>query len=67
MHKKDSCTGDGATSENNEFPEAESVLVYPIQLQGDLHASLNSSAVMEAPAVHICRNNGRAISTHVNQ
>ncbi|KAL4559166.1 hypothetical protein LXL04_031300 [Taraxacum kok-saghyz] len=31
--------------------------------EGDFHASLNFAAVMEAPVVFICRNNGWAIST----
>lgn len=31
--------------------------------EGDFHASLNFAAVMDAPVVFICRNNGWAIST----
>ncbi|CAL5417519.1 unnamed protein product [Camellia sinensis] len=31
--------------------------------EGDFHAALNFAAVMEAPVVFICRNNGWAIST----
>ncbi|XP_054820519.1 2-oxoisovalerate dehydrogenase subunit alpha 2, mitochondrial isoform X2 [Prosopis cineraria] len=31
--------------------------------EGDFHAALNFSAVMEAPVIFICRNNGWAIST----
>ncbi|XP_023755689.1 2-oxoisovalerate dehydrogenase subunit alpha 2, mitochondrial isoform X1 [Lactuca sativa] len=31
--------------------------------EGDFHASLNFAAVLEAPVVFICRNNGWAIST----
>ncbi|XP_065882088.1 2-oxoisovalerate dehydrogenase subunit alpha 2, mitochondrial-like [Euphorbia lathyris] len=33
--------------------------------EGDFHAALNFAAVMEAPVVFICRNNGWAISTRV--
>jgi len=32
-------------------------------VQGDFHAALNFAAVMEAPVVFFCRNNGWAIST----
>ncbi|KAK7282662.1 hypothetical protein RIF29_11616 [Crotalaria pallida] len=35
--------------------------------EGDFHAALNFAAVMEAPVVFICRNNGWAISTPVEQ
>ncbi|PSS17500.1 2-oxoisovalerate dehydrogenase subunit alpha 1 like [Actinidia chinensis var. chinensis] len=35
--------------------------------EGDFHAGLNFAAVMEAPVVYICRNNGWAISTPVSQ
>jgi TPP-dependent pyruvate/acetoin dehydrogenase alpha subunit len=31
--------------------------------EGDFHAALNIAAVMEAPVLFICRNNGWAIST----
>lgn len=33
--------------------------------QGDFHAALNFAAVMEAPVLFICRNNGWAISTPI--
>ncbi|KAG9160044.1 hypothetical protein Leryth_005779 [Lithospermum erythrorhizon] len=35
--------------------------------EGDFHAALNFAAVMEAPVLFICRNNGWAISTHVSE
>ncbi|KAK7311489.1 hypothetical protein RJT34_09676 [Clitoria ternatea] len=35
--------------------------------EGDFHAGLNFAAVMEAPVVFICRNNGWAISTRVEE
>ncbi|KAL5053231.1 hypothetical protein RYX36_004264 [Vicia faba] len=35
--------------------------------EGDFHAALNFAAVMEAPVVFICRNNGWAISTPVEE
>ncbi|RZC54465.1 hypothetical protein C5167_013318 [Papaver somniferum] len=35
--------------------------------EGDFHAALNFAAVMEAPVVFICRNNGWAISTPTSQ
>ncbi|XP_031125876.1 2-oxoisovalerate dehydrogenase subunit alpha 1, mitochondrial-like isoform X1 [Ipomoea triloba] len=35
--------------------------------EGDFHAGLNFAAVMEAPVVFICRNNGWAISTPVSE
>ncbi|XP_019057872.1 PREDICTED: 2-oxoisovalerate dehydrogenase subunit alpha 1, mitochondrial isoform X1 [Tarenaya hassleriana] len=35
--------------------------------EGDFHAGLNFAAVMEAPVVFICRNNGYAISTHISE
>ncbi|VFR00262.1 unnamed protein product [Cuscuta campestris] len=35
--------------------------------EGDFHAGLNFAAVMDAPVVFICRNNGWAISTPVAQ
>ncbi|GAV78857.1 E1_dh domain-containing protein [Cephalotus follicularis] len=35
--------------------------------EGDFHAGLNFAAVMEAPVVFICRNNGWAISTSVSE
>ncbi|KAK2967093.1 hypothetical protein RJ640_007408 [Escallonia rubra] len=35
--------------------------------EGDFHASLNFAAVMEAPVVFICRNNGWAISTPTSE
>lgn len=31
--------------------------------QGDFHGALNFAAVLEAPVLFICRNNGWAIST----
>lgn len=36
-------------------------------LQGDFHAALNFAAVMEAPVIFICRNNGWAISTPIEE
>ncbi|XP_009757208.1 2-oxoisovalerate dehydrogenase subunit alpha 1, mitochondrial isoform X1 [Nicotiana tabacum] len=35
--------------------------------EGDFHAALNFAAVLDAPVVFICRNNGWAISTPVNE
>ncbi|OVA00026.1 Dehydrogenase [Macleaya cordata] len=35
--------------------------------EGDFHAALNFAAVMEAPVIFICRNNGWAISTPTMQ
>ncbi|KAL3339773.1 hypothetical protein AABB24_028406 [Solanum stoloniferum] len=35
--------------------------------EGDFHAALNFAAVLDAPVVFICRNNGWAISTPINQ
>ncbi|KAK1406885.1 hypothetical protein QVD17_38494 [Tagetes erecta] len=35
--------------------------------RGDFHAALNFAAVMDAPVVFFCRNNGWAISTPVTQ
>ncbi|KAH7567969.1 hypothetical protein ACOSP7_009712 [Xanthoceras sorbifolium] len=35
--------------------------------EGDFHAALNFAAVLEAPVVFICRNNGWAISTNVSE
>ncbi|XP_010459854.1 PREDICTED: 2-oxoisovalerate dehydrogenase subunit alpha 1, mitochondrial-like [Camelina sativa] len=35
--------------------------------EGDFHAGLNFAAVMEAPVVFLCRNNGWAISTHTSE
>ncbi|XP_021978142.1 2-oxoisovalerate dehydrogenase subunit alpha 2, mitochondrial [Helianthus annuus] len=35
--------------------------------EGDFHAALNFAAVMDAPVVFICRNNGWAISTQVTE
>ncbi|KAK1406888.1 hypothetical protein QVD17_38497 [Tagetes erecta] len=35
--------------------------------EGDFHAALNFAAVMDAPVVFFCRNNGWAISTPVTQ
>lgn len=35
--------------------------------EGDFHAALNFAAVMEAPVLFICRNNGWAISTPITQ
>ncbi|CAN1198080.1 2-oxoisovalerate dehydrogenase subunit alpha 2, mitochondrial [Linum perenne] len=35
--------------------------------EGDFHAALNFAAVMEAPVVFICRNNGWAISTSASE
>ncbi|MCD9640860.1 hypothetical protein HAX54_026568 [Datura stramonium] len=35
--------------------------------EGDFHAGLNLAAVLDAPVVFICRNNGWAISTPINQ
>ncbi|KAH6812098.1 thiamine diphosphate-binding fold superfamily protein [Perilla frutescens var. frutescens] len=34
---------------------------------GDFHVALNFAAVMEAPVMFICRNNGWAISTPISQ
>lgn len=38
-----------------------------MMFQGDFHASLNFAAVMEAPVIFICRNNGWAISTPIEE
>uniref|UniRef100_A0A5B6ZQJ7 Dehydrogenase E1 component domain-containing protein n=1 Tax=Davidia involucrata TaxID=16924 RepID=A0A5B6ZQJ7_DAVIN len=35
--------------------------------EGDFHASLNFAAVLEAPVIFICRNNGWAISTPITE
>ncbi|XVF39192.1 hypothetical protein PTKIN_Ptkin01aG0015800 [Pterospermum kingtungense] len=35
--------------------------------EGDFHAALNFAAVMEAPVIFFCRNNGWAISTNVSE
>ncbi|CAN0877398.1 2-oxoisovalerate dehydrogenase subunit alpha 2, mitochondrial [Linum grandiflorum] len=35
--------------------------------EGDFHAALNFAAVMEAPVIFICRNNGWAISTPASE
>ncbi|XP_042067378.1 2-oxoisovalerate dehydrogenase subunit alpha 1, mitochondrial-like [Salvia splendens] len=35
--------------------------------EGDFHAAMNFAAVMEAPVLFICRNNGWAISTPVSE
>ncbi|KAF8026530.1 hypothetical protein BT93_F3117 [Corymbia citriodora subsp. variegata] len=35
--------------------------------EGDFHAGLNFAAVMEAPVIFFCRNNGWAISTHTRE
>lgn len=35
--------------------------------EGDFHAGMNFAAVMEAPVIFICRNNGWAISTPVEE
>ncbi|KAI3717955.1 hypothetical protein L1987_69908 [Smallanthus sonchifolius] len=35
--------------------------------EGDFHAALSFAAVLDAPVVFICRNNGWAISTHVTE
>ncbi|XP_057795617.1 2-oxoisovalerate dehydrogenase subunit alpha 2, mitochondrial-like isoform X2 [Salvia miltiorrhiza] len=35
--------------------------------EGDFHAAMNFAAVMEAPVLFICRNNGWAISTPISQ
>ncbi|XP_044509903.1 2-oxoisovalerate dehydrogenase subunit alpha 1, mitochondrial-like [Mangifera indica] len=35
--------------------------------EGDFHAALNFAAVMDAPVIFICRNNGWAISTNVSE
>ncbi|GLT34273.1 hypothetical protein SLA2020_087970 [Shorea laevis] len=35
--------------------------------EGDFHAGLNFAAVMEAPVIFICRNNGWAISTNISE
>ncbi|XP_054798735.1 2-oxoisovalerate dehydrogenase subunit alpha 1, mitochondrial-like [Prosopis cineraria] len=35
--------------------------------EGDFHAALNFAAVMEAPVIFICRNNGWAISTPIEE
>jgi TPP-dependent pyruvate/acetoin dehydrogenase alpha subunit len=36
-------------------------------VQGDFHAALNFAAVMEAPVIFFCRNNGWAISTPTSE
>ncbi|XP_022768045.1 2-oxoisovalerate dehydrogenase subunit alpha 1, mitochondrial-like [Durio zibethinus] len=35
--------------------------------EGDFHAGLNFAAVMEAPVIFFCRNNGWAISTNISE
>lgn len=35
--------------------------------QGDFHAAMNFAAVLEAPVIFICRNNGWAISTPIEE
>ncbi|CAN4121145.1 unnamed protein product [Withania somnifera] len=35
--------------------------------EGDFHAALNFAAVLDAPVIFICRNNGWAISTPINE
>ncbi|KAE8735094.1 2-oxoisovalerate dehydrogenase subunit alpha 1 [Hibiscus syriacus] len=35
--------------------------------EGDFHAGLNFAAVMEAPVIFVCRNNGWAISTPISE
>ncbi|KAG5573077.1 hypothetical protein H5410_062843 [Solanum commersonii] len=35
--------------------------------EGDFHAALNFAAVLEAPVIFLCRNNGWAVSTPVNE
>lgn len=35
--------------------------------EGDFHAGMNFAAVMEAPVIFFCRNNGWAISTHISE
>ncbi|KAF6170516.1 hypothetical protein GIB67_031924 [Kingdonia uniflora] len=35
--------------------------------EGDFHAALNFAAVMEAPVIFLCRNNGWAISTPISE
>ncbi|KAI9113304.1 hypothetical protein K1719_015829 [Acacia pycnantha] len=35
--------------------------------EGDFHAAMNFAAVMEAPVIFICRNNGWAISTPIEE
>ena len=35
--------------------------------QGDFHAAMNFAAVLEAPIIFICRNNGWAISTPIEE
>lgn len=37
-----------------------------VWMQGDFHAAMNFAAVMEAPVLFICRNNGWAISTPIS-
>lgn len=83
MDKKEACAitylGDGSTSEVIKLSKlmrflrdltnqmeliADFLLIY---LQGDFHAALNFAAVLDAPVVFICRNNGWAISTPVNE
>ncbi|KAL5060900.1 hypothetical protein RYX36_032504 [Vicia faba] len=67
MDGKSACAvtfcGDGSTSEvsNDEYEPTISLK------NGDFHAALNFAAVMEAPVVFICRNNGWAISTPVEE
>lgn len=75
-------TGDGGTSEVQYHSFIHIYiyiyLIFPCQYpnmlrclvwfwQGDFHAALNFAAVMEAPVLFICRNNGWAISTPVSE
>jgi 2-oxoisovalerate dehydrogenase E1 component alpha subunit len=36
-------------------------------MQGDFHGAMNFAAVLEAPVLFICRNNGFAISTPASE
>ncbi|KAG5525168.1 hypothetical protein RHGRI_031746 [Rhododendron griersonianum] len=79
MDGKDACVvtyfGDGGSSEFSLFylSSGTKSLVFmfsnfaPKCCQGDFHAALNFAAVMEAPVIFICRNNGWAISTPVSE
>ena len=39
----------------------------PVFWQGDFHGAMNFAAVLEAPVLFICRNNGYAISTPAHE
>lgn len=41
-------------------------ILLPHLCQGDFHAALNFAAVLEAPVIFFCRNNGWAISTPIS-